>query len=256
MRTSKIEWTDSTWNPVTGCTKISAGCLNCYAERMAKRLQAMGQPNYRRGFRVTWHQHVLNRPLHWKQPRRVFVNSMSDLFHEAVPEDFIIAVFEVMKKAHWHRFQVLTKRSERLMKLAHRLEWPENIWMGVTVENKIAKHRIASLRAVPAAVRFLSVEPLLESLGHLNLAGIHWIIVGGESGPGARPMERTWVEGIKDQCDAAGIPFFFKQWGGVNKKKAGRMFDGQLWDDMPAVATVGDCRASSELAQDRGVRVG
>lgn len=238
MRTTKIEWTESTWNPVTGCTKVSAGCVNCYAERMAKRLQAMGQANYRDGFKVTCHEHVIEQPLHWKKPRTIFVNSMSDLFHESVSDGFIISVFNVMKRAHWHRFQVLTKRHERLQELASRLEWSDNIWIGVSVENKQAKRRIAALRKVPAAVRFLSVEPLLESLGRINLAGIHWVIVGGESGPGARPMKEEWVDEIKEQCVAANIPFFFKQWGGVNKKKAGRVLGGQLWDGVPVTSSL------------------
>jgi len=235
MRHSKIEWTESTWNPVTGCTKLSAGCLNCYAERMARRLHAMGHPNYRNRFRVTCHEHVLGKPLTWKKPRTIFVNSMSDLFHEDVPRRFIAAVFSVMKQAHWHRFQVLTKRDERLAGLAPQLEWPENIWMGVTVENRKVTSRIDSLRAVPAAVRFLSVEPLLESLGHIDLKGIKWVIVGGESGPGAREMRKAWVDEIKRQCDAAGVPFFFKQWGGVNKKKSGRLLDGRIWEDVPVL---------------------
>jgi len=234
MASTKIEWTEATWNPVTGCTKISAGCLNCYAERMALRLKAMGQPNYANGFQVTCHPHTLEQPLYWKKPRTIFVNSMSDLFHEDVPDDFIASVFRVMKWAHWHRFQVLTKRAERLAKLASQLEWPANVWMGVSVEKQAVKCRIKSLQAVPAAVRFLSIEPLLEWLSRINLVGIHWVIVGGESGPGARPMEEAWVHGIKRQCEAAGVPFFFKQWGGVNKKKAGRLLDGRTWDGMPA----------------------
>lgn len=233
MRATKIEWTESTWNPVTGCTKISAGCANCYAERMAKRLRAMGQPNYRNGFKVTCHAHALEQPLTWKTPKMIFVNSMSDLFHEDVPDDFISSVFDVMKRAHWHRFQVLTKRDERLAELASRLEWPTNVWMGVSVENKLAKRRIKSLQAIPAAVRFLSIEPLLESLGRIRLTGIHWVIVGGESGPGARPMEEAWVLEVKNQCDAAKVPFFFKQWGGVNKKKAGRILYGRTWEGLP-----------------------
>ncbi len=236
MAITKIEWTESTWNPVTGCTKISAGCLNCYAERMAKRLKAMGQPNYKNGFRLTCHKRTLEQPLKWKTPRMIFVNSMSDLFHEDVPDNFIASVFGVMKMAHWHQFQVLTKRDERLMDLAFRLEWPPNVWMGVSVENKWAKRRIRSLQAVPATVRFLSIEPLLESLGRTSLAGIHWVIVGGESGPGARPMEERWVQEIKVQCEAASVPFFFKQWGGVNKKKAGRLLDGRTWEEVPVTA--------------------
>ncbi len=234
MRSTRIEWTESTWNPVTGCTKISIGCANCYAERMAKRLQAMGQPNYQNGFEVTCHDHVLEQPLSWKKPRTVFVNSMSDMFHEDVPEQFIAAVFDVMKRAHWHRFQVLTKRDQRMVEVASRLDWPSNVWMGVSVENRKARSRIRSLQTVPAAVRFLSLEPLLESVGEIALSGIHWVIVGGESGPGARAMDEAWVQGIKSQCEAADVPFFFKQWGGVNKKKAGRLLGGRVWEEMPA----------------------
>lgn len=237
MRTSKIEWTESTWNPVTGCTKISPGCTNCYAERMAKRLHAMGQPNYRNGFEVTCHDHVLEQPLRWKTPRTIFVNSMSDLFHRSVDSSFIRSVFDVMNRAHWHRFQVLTKRGKRLMELISKVDFTDNIWMGVSVENRNSRSRIASLQNVPAAVRFLSAEPLLESLGELDLNGIHWVIVGGESGPGARPMNEEWVWEIKEQCDAAHVPFFFKQWGGVNKKKAGRHLDGRIWDALPDAAT-------------------
>jgi protein gp37 len=233
MRTSKIEWTEATWNPITGCTKLSAGCANCYAERMARRLHAMGQPNYRNGFHVTCHQHILEQPLSWRMPRTIFVNSMSDLFHEDVPDDFIVSIFDVMQRAHWHRFQVLTKRADRLAELGPRLQWPNNVWMGVTVENKLAKRRVSALRSVPATMRFLSIEPLLESIGTLNLSGIHWVIVGGESGPGARQMQKDWVDEIKEQCIAKDVAFFFKQWGGVNKKKAGRLLDGKVWDDMP-----------------------
>jgi protein gp37 len=233
MRTSKIEWTESTWNPVTGCTKVSAGCANCYAERMAKRLHAMGQHNYRNGFEVTTHDHALEQPLKWKAARTIFVNSMSDLFHEAVDLSFIQSVFDVMNRASWHRFQVLTKRNKRMVELASELRFTDNIWMGVSVENRKSKSRIASLQAVPAAVRFLSLEPLLESLGDLDLDGIHWVIVGGESGPGARAMDEAWVWEIKEQCDAADVPFFFKQWGGVNKKKNGRLLNGRVWDAFP-----------------------
>ena len=233
MASSKIEWTESTWNPVTGCTKISAGCQHCYAERMAKRLKAMGQLNYRNGFEVTLHEQVLEYPLLWKKPKTIFVNSMSDLFHEEIPDHFIKKVFDTMKRAYWHKFQVLTKRSSRLKELATQLDWPENVWMGVTVENTKVKNRIDDLRTVPAFIRFLSLEPLLESLGYLNLSNIHWVIVGGESGPGARPMEKEWIKDIKKQCLVKNVPFFFKQWGGVNKKKSGRILDGQVWDEMP-----------------------
>lgn len=238
MADSKIEWTESTWNPVTGCTKISPGCANCYAQRMAKRLQAMGQPNYVNGFEVTLHPHALEHPLKWKRPRMIFVNSMSDLFHEDIPLDFIKRVFDVMQRADWHTFQVLTKRSERLAELAPVLDWPENVWMGVTVENADCVGRVDNLRNVPAAVRFLSMEPLLSEVGEMNLSGIDWVIVGGESGPGSRPMELEWVQDIRQQCLTADVPFFFKQWGGTNKKKAGRLLDGRVHDAMPRVAVV------------------
>lgn len=233
MATSKIEWTESTWNPVTGCTKISAGCKHCYAERMAIRLQAMGQPNYKNGFKVALHEHVLDYPLRWKKPQTIFVNSMSDLFHENVPESYIFKVFDVMKKAYWHNFQILTKRSERLKKLAIKLTWPKNVWIGVSVENEEVKFRMNDLRDVPASVRFLSLEPLICPLANLNLSGIDWVIVGGESGPRARIIKKEWVIEIKNQCSAQRVPFFFKQWGGVTKKKNGRLLEGKTWDDMP-----------------------
>ena len=233
MATSKIEWTESTWNPVTGCTKISLGCNNCYAERMAKRLQMMGQPNYANGFQVTLHEHVLEYPLNWKKPQTIFVNSMSDLFHEQVPDSFIFKIFDIMKKAFWHKFQVLTKRSARLKKLAPTLEWTPNIWMGVSVENNETKFRIDDLRKVFANIRFLSLEPLLGPLPSLNLDNIDWVIVGGESGPGARVMRKEWVIEIKEQCREQNVPFFFKQWGGINKKKNGRLLDGRTWDESP-----------------------
>lgn len=230
---SGIEWTDATWNPVTGCTKISSGCAHCYAERMAKRLEGMGQPNYRNGFRLTVHEHMLDVPLSWKQPRRIFVNSMSDLFHDDVPESFVRKVFAVMRTADWHQYQVLTKRADRLLKLDRRLKWAEQIWMGVSVESSKYTWRIDCLRETHAFVKFLSLEPLLGPLEQLNLAGIDWVIVGGESGPGARPMDPSWAMSIRDQCRRAGVPFFFKQWGGVFKKKAGRELDGRTWDEMP-----------------------
>jgi protein gp37 len=230
---SKIEWTESTWNPVTGCTKISIGCKNCYAERIALRLKAAGQPNYRRGFRVTAHPHVLEVPLRWRQPRTIFVNSMSDLFHKDVPLDFILKIFEVMRRASHHRFQALTKRSRRMLQLAPNLPWPENVWMGVTVENARYTFRIDDLRQTSAAVKFISFEPLLGPIPNLDLNGIDWVIVGGESGPGARLMKSEWATDIRDQCLAAGVPFFFKQWGGVNKKKNGRILDGRTWNQMP-----------------------
>ncbi len=230
---SKIEWTESTWNPVTGCTKISAGCKNCYAERMAKRLQAMGQYNYRNGFKPTCHQHVLDLPLQWTKPQMIFVNSMSDLFHENIPQEFILKIFDTMNWASQHTFQVLTKRALRLESLSCLLNWSKNIWMGVTVENSDYKERIECLRKTGAFVKFLSLEPLLEDIGTLNLAGIDWVIVGGESGPGARPIKASWVRSIKEQCMEQNVSFFFKQWGGVNKKKNGRTLDGRTWDEIP-----------------------
>ncbi len=233
---SNIEWTESTWNPVTGCTKISPGCANCYAERMAKRLQAMGQPNYIDGFNVTIHEHVLKTPLTWKKPQIVFVNSMSDLFHKNVPLSFIQEVFDIMKQASWHTFQVLTKRASRLSELAVDLQWPDNVWMGVSVETAEYVHRLDHLRTVPSKVRFISFEPLLGPIGQFDLTGIDWCIVGGESGPGARPMSKAWVTNIRDQCRRANVPFFFKQWGGPNKKKTGRILDNQIWNEFPKTA--------------------
>lgn len=230
---SKIEWTDSTWNPVTGCTKISLGCKNCYAERIAKRLQAMGQPNYANGFRVTLHEQALALPLRWRKPQRVFVDSMSDLFHKDVPLVFIQKVFQSMRQAHWHTFQILTKRSERLAELNAQIEWPANVWMGVSVENAEYGFRVDHLRQTNASVKFLSLEPLLSPVPDLDLGGIDWVIVGGESGPGARPMEKGWVIEIKDACIHADVPFFFKQWGGAVKKRTGRRLQGRLWNQWP-----------------------
>ena len=233
---SHIEWTEATWNPVTGCTKISPGCKHCYAERMALRLQAMGHPNYVNGFRVTLHENMLDIPLRWKKPRLIFVNSMSDLFHEEVPAEFIQRVFAVMRKAHWHTFQVLTKRSARLLELAREIDWPDNVWMGVSVENEHYTFRIEHLRQTHAKVKFLSLEPLLGPLHYLDLRDIDWVIVGGESGPGARKLEESWVVEIRDRCRVANVPFFFKQWGGVRKKKNGRLLQGKVWDQMPEPA--------------------
>ncbi|MGB5106106.1 MAG: phage Gp37/Gp68 family protein [Candidatus Zixiibacteriota bacterium] len=233
MAKSQIEWTESTWNPLTGCTKVSDGCKHCYAERMARRLHAMGVDNYRNGFKLTMHPHVLKKPLEWKSPQLIFVNSMSDLFHWEVPVDFIQQVFQTMREAHWHKFQILTKRAKRLPKIDSQLIWAPNIWMGVSVENDKVTQRIDYLRQSNAMVKFLSLEPLLGPLPNLDLSGIDWVIVGGESGPGARPMDEAWVLEIRDQCDAAGVKFFFKQWGGTNKKKAGRILDGRTYDDMP-----------------------
>lgn len=230
---SAIEWTDATWNPVTGCTKVSPGCKYCYAERLAIRLQAMGNRRYRNGFAVTLHPDQLTLPLRWLEPRHIFVNSMSDLFHEAIPEEFILRVFETMVRAHWHIFQILTKRAERLAEMAPRLPWSEHIWQGVSIENSRYTWRIARLLKVRATVRFLSVEPLLGPIPDLPLDGIHWVIVGGESGPHHRRIDPAWVREIRDQCVAGGVPFFFKQWGGATSKARGRLLDGQLWDEMP-----------------------
>ncbi len=230
---SSIEWTDSTWNPVTGCTKISPGCKNCYAERMAKRLKAMGQPNYKNGFNLTLHPHMLRRPLEWKKPSLIFVNSMSDLFHQDVPLEFILQVFDTMKEANWHQFQILTKRSERLMELSSKITWPDNVWMGVSVENQEYVYRIDHLRKTEAKIKFLSMEPLIGPVTEMNLDNIDWVIVGGESGPRSRPIEKKWVLGIRDQCKKAYVPFFFKQWGGTNKKKTGRLLQGRTWDELP-----------------------
>ena len=233
-RRSGIEWTEATWNPVTGCTKVSPGCKRCYAERMSKRLRAMGQRNYAAGFRLTLQPHMLERPLHWKRPQTIFVNSMSDLFHPEVPRDYIRQVFSVMERAPWHRFQVLTKRARRLARLSRFLPWPPQIWIGVSVESERYLDRVDWLRDVPGQVRFLSLEPLLGPVPSLDLTGIHWVIAGGESGPRARPMERTWVAEIRDQCARDAVPFFFKQWGGPRRKAAGRALDGREWNQMPS----------------------
>ena len=250
---SGIEWTEATWNPVTGCTKVSPGCKHCYAERMAERLQAMGQPNYVNGFRLTLQPHMLELPLKWKKPQTIFVNSMSDLFHEDVPLAYIREVFDVMTRAHWHRFQVLTKRAELLEELSPELDWAQNIWMGVSVENEWYRCRIDHLRATGAQIKFLSLEPLLGPLPDLNLTGIDWVIVGGESGPNARPMNPAWATDLRDQCRRADVPFFFKQWGGKNKKQAGRVLEEQLWDEMPRVA-VGRATHRAALAMAGQVR--
>ena len=246
---SKIEWTEATWNPVTGCSKISPGCLNCYAERMARRLRAMGQPNYRNGFAVTTHDHNLKDPLSWKKPKVIFVCSMSDLFHDEVPFGFIQKVFKTMVSAKQHRFQVLTKRSGRLLEVCQDLPWPENIWLGVSVEDADHVYRIEDLRRTPAVTKFISFEPLLGPVPNLNLGGIDWLIVGGESGPGARPMAESWVKDLRDQTTQKGGAFFFKQWGGVNKKKAGRLLEGKLWDQMPQEHPRSKDKSRSSLLQ-------
>ncbi|WCB45251.1 DUF5131 family protein [Nitratidesulfovibrio vulgaris] len=233
MASSKIEWTDATWNPVTGCSKFSIGCINCYAERMALRLQSMGVANYKNGFDVTLHHDCLATPLSWKSPKMVFVNSMSDIFHEDIPLEFIKKIFVTISLAKQHTFQLLTKRAERLQELQEHLPWPKNLWMGVTVEHSDYMHRVDILRSAPAHIKFLSLEPLLSPIHGLDLSEISWVIVGGESGPSARGMDIDWVRDIRDQCIAADTPFFFKQWGGTNKKKAGRELDGKVWDQWP-----------------------
>lgn len=239
---SSIEWTDATWNPVRGCTRISPGCAHCYAATFAERFRGVAGHPYEQGFDLRLVPEKLTEPLRWPSPKRIFVNSMSDLFHADVPEEYILQVAEVMRLAPWHTFQVLTKRAERMSQLLRtslREVAPlSHIWWGVSVENR--RHglpRIELLRDTPAAVRFLSVEPLLEDLGTINLEGIHWMIVGGESGAGARRMDRAWVQGLRDQCHDAGVAFFFKQWGGVRKKATGRELDGRTHDDAPEVRT-------------------
>lgn len=227
-----------TWNPVTGCTKVSQGCKHCYAERMAKRLTAMGAERYRNGFSVTLHPDLVDIPRGWRLPRVVFVNSMSDLFHDEIPLAYIQRVFATMRDCPRHTFQVLTKRSERLAELARYLPWPENVWMGVSVEDARVLHRVADLQAVQAKVRFLSLEPLIGPLKSLPLDGIHWVIVGGESGPQARPMRKEWVKDILRQCRTAKVPFFFKQWGGTRKDLTGRELNGRTYSEMPVVAQV------------------
>lgn len=245
---SSIEWTEATWNPVVGCTIISPGCTNCYAMRMARRLEAMGQPKYAgttrmSGGRPKWNGTIrldeksLALPATWKTGRMIFVNSMSDLFHEGVPLPFIRRVFKAMAASPQHTYQILTKRGDRLEEISPELDWPENVWMGVSVENADYLFRIDHLRRTGAAVKFLSLEPLLGPLDDLNLAGIGWVIAGGESGPGARPMDPEWVRSIRDQCRLSGVAFHFKQWGGVNKKKTGRILDNRTWDEFPVLAT-------------------
>lgn len=235
MNKTKIQWTEMTWNPITGCTKISDGCLNCYAAKMAKRLKAMGNPRYLNEFEVTVHKDLLEVPLDIKQPKMIFVNSMSDLFHKDVPDAIIVKVFETMNKAHWHTFQVLTKRPERVLAMdqAGLLKWSPNIWMGTTVENDKYIDRIDKLRETKANIKFLSCEPLLGSLKDISLEKIDWVIVGGESGPKSREIKKEWVLELKDLCEKDGVAFFFKQWGGINKKKSGRMLDGKTYDEYP-----------------------
>lgn len=259
MNKSSIEWTEVTWNPVTGCDRVSAGCDNCYALALAKRLKAMGAEKYQNdgdprtsgpGFAVTTHPEALSQPYRWTGSRLVFVNSMSDLFHAKVPLAFVRDVLDVVRDTPQHTYQVLTKRATRLRRVADRLDWPSNLWMGVSVEDTAAQSRIEDLRSTPAAVKFLSCEPLIGELGRLDLTGIDWVIVGGESGAQARVMNPKWAEAIRDQCSAAGVPFFFKQWGGRTPKANGRQLDGRLWDELPRTATTAtppSSTASDEL---------
>ena len=244
---SSIEWTETTWNPVTGCSKISSGCAHCYAERMAERLQAMGVRKYKHGFDVAVHATALNEPLRWTQPRLVFVNSMSDLFHPAVPIAFVESVFATMNRASRHTFQVLTKRPDRVRLLESRLHWTPNIWLGVSIESERWLDRLELLVRTGARTKFLSLEPLLGPLAGLDLSGVDWVIAGGESGPGARPMHPAWIRAIRDACVRSSVPFFFKQWGGVFKKRTGRVLDGRTWDEMPAIIT-GVTREPSAVA--------
>ena len=230
---SSIEWTESTWNPITGCTKISPGCKNCYAERMAKRLKAMGVDNYFNGFNITLHEHVLDYPIRWKKPQTIFVNSMSDLFHEDVPNSFILKVLDICRRAHWHTFQILTKRSKRLLEIESLVKWPENVWLGVSVENSDFIERVYHLQNTKAIIKFISCEPLIGPISYLPITNIDWVIAGGESGPYSRPISVKWIRNIRDQCVIRGVPFFFKQWGGTNKKKKGRILDGRTWDELP-----------------------
>lgn len=233
MAQTKIEWTESTWNPITGCTKLSEGCKNCYAATFAKRLKAMGNPRYINGFDVTIHNDLFDKPLHWEKPQRIFVNSMSDLFHESVPDEVILEIFKTMNNADWHTFQILTKRTNRLIQLSPRISWTNNIWMGTSVENRETIFRCEELKQCNAHIKFVSAEPLLESINNINLAGIDWLIVGGESGHGSRPMSEKWVLELRDLARANNTAFFFKQWGGFNKKKNGSMLQGSEYKEYP-----------------------
>lgn len=230
---TKIEWTEETWNPVTGCTKYSAGCEHCYAAAFARRLQAMGNSRYKNGFKVTVHKDLFQKPLEWAKHKMIFVNSMSDLFHEDVSDEDVLAIFETMNKASQHTFQVLTKRSERVIALSPRIKWTNNIWMGVSIENTASIYRCEDLKRTGAKVKFISAEPLLESISQIDLDGIDWLIVGGESGPQSRPMEESWVEELRDLAKQHNVPFFFKQWGGFNKKANGSELQGQYYKEYP-----------------------
>jgi protein gp37 len=238
MTSTKIEWTNQTWNPTTGCTKLSSGCVNCYAEKLSNRLKAMRVDKYKNGFDLTLHRDIVKLPLKWKTPSLIFVNSMSDLFHEDIPDAFIFEIFHVMSEASWHTFQILTKRSSRLLSLSSSIIWPSNVWMGVTIEESAYKYRIDELRETDAKIKFLSVEPLLGPIPEINLQRIDWVIVGGESGPKARPIKEEWVKDIRDQCLANRTLFFFKQWGGFQKKKNGRVLEGKIWNEKPAMEIV------------------
>jgi protein gp37 len=234
MGNTKIEWTDVTWNPMTGCTPISDGCKNCYALKMANRLKAMGQKRYTNGFKVSLHPDLLEEPLKWRKPRMVFVNSMGDMFHEEIPLEYIQRVFRTMKEADRHIFQVLTKRSSRMLELAPYLPWPDNVWLGVTIESAKYSYRADNLRKTASKIKFLSIEPMIGPVDELSLTGIDWVIVGGESGPQARAIEQEWTLAVRDNCVSKNIPFFFKQWGGRNKKKSGRLLEGKVWNQFPA----------------------
>lgn len=230
---SKIEWTEATWNPITGCTKCSAGCEHCYAATLAKRLKAMGNVRYKNGFEVTVHRDLFTRPLEWKKPKMIFVNSMSDIFHEKISDEDILQLFEIMNRAHWHTFQVLTKRPDRLVDLSSQINWTPNIWMGVTVEKTCALERLAKLKRCGAKIKFVSAEPLLESINQIDLNGIDWLIVGGESGAGCRPLEKKWVIELRDIAKRSNTPFFFKQWGGFHHSQAGSELDGVEYKEYP-----------------------
>lgn len=228
-----IEWTEVTWNPVTGCDEVSPGCAHCYAKTFAERWRGISGHHFEQGFDLRLWPERLDQPMRWRRPRMIFVNSMSDLFHEKIPNEFIAEVFEAMRKAHWHTFQILTKRHERLVEVGETLEWPPNVWMGVSIENRRFVHRAEFLQKIPSAVRFISAEPLLGPLEGLNLTGIDWLIAGGESGPGHRPVKKEWLLDLRDRCRDENVAFFFKQWGGRTPKIGGRQLDGQLWNEMP-----------------------
>jgi protein gp37 len=234
---SKIEWTEASWNVVTGCDKVSPGCAHCYAETFAERFRGVAGHPYEQGFDFRLWPQRLDLPLRWRRPRLIFVNSMADMFHEQVPEEFIAETFSVMERAHWHTFQILTKRHERLAEVAGQLRWPKNVWMGVSIENRRFVHRADCLRTVPAAVRFISAEPLLGRLEGLDLTGIDWLIAGGESGPKHRPVREEWITELRDRCQREGVAFFFKQWGGLRSKSGGRELEGRTWDEMPTAAS-------------------